>query len=69
MTHQQWGDLLRLAAIQFGIQPINFWKLSVWEWQQLTTAHRSDFAKRTDLENLINQFPDQTIKEPAYGEI
>lgn len=52
-----WPQLLRLA-VQMGIAPEAFWRLSLAEWRALT-AEPSDALSRRGFEALANRFPDE----------
>lgn len=60
MRAQEWGALLRLAHLQFGLKPAEFWALSVREWQWLTHAPVSH-QNRSGLHELMRAFPDKDI--------
>ena len=63
MKRMEWGRQLRLAAVHFSIPPAEFWQLSVWEWMQLSSQPIPKFMNHEDLQNLIEQFPDQQSKD------
>ena len=52
-----WPQLLRLA-VQMGITPEAFWRLSLAEWRALT-AEPSDALSRQGFEALARRFPDE----------
>jgi len=58
MSQNDWARQLRLAALHFSISPDEFWKLSVWEWMQLTAPSTSEFMNSRDLQSLSRKFPD-----------
>jgi len=53
----QWPALLR-HALQLGIAPEAFWRLSLAEWRALTSA-QSDALTRAAFEDLARRFPDK----------
>ena len=63
MKRQNWGQLVHLASAQSSIAPVDFWKMSLWEWRQLTHVPVEAHASRQHLEQLISQFPDEILKE------
>jgi len=52
-----WPALLRLA-LQLGIAPEAFWRLSLAEWRALTST-RSEALTRAAFEDLARRFPDK----------
>ncbi len=58
MSRTNWGELLHLAVTQFSLSPAEFWRLSVWEWQQIISAPKSSHANTANLQALRIQFPD-----------
>jgi len=52
-----WPRLLRLA-LQLGIAPEAFWRLSLAEWRALTTT-QGDALTRAGFEDLARRFPDK----------
>lgn len=53
-----WAQPLRLA-LQLGLAPEAFWRLSLVEWRALTEAPPTPVLSRTDLSALIARFPDE----------
>ena len=53
-----WPDLLRLAAVRFGIPPAAFWRLSLAEWRALTAGDAAPALDRAGLDALLRQHPD-----------
>jgi len=54
-----WGEMLR-AALGAGIQPREFWNLSLREWRWL--AGSSDALSAETLRGLMETYPDRTDK-------
>lgn len=52
-----WPALLRLA-LQMGIAPEAFWRLSLAEWRALTSAP-GEALTRAAFEDLAQRFPDK----------
>ncbi len=52
-----WPELLRLAALRFGLAPDAFWRLSLVEWRALVDAP-SGALNRAGLEALARAWPD-----------
>ena len=52
-----WPALLRLA-LQMGIGPEAFWRLSLAEWRALTSAP-GEALSRAAFEDLARRFPDK----------
>lgn len=52
-----WPALLRLA-LQMGVGPEAFWRLSLAEWRALTSA-RSEALTRAAFDDLARRFPDK----------
>lgn len=59
MSEPEWGALLRLAWLRFGLNPAEFWALSVREWQWLTRSDPDYHLKREGLQELMQAFPDE----------
>ena len=53
-----WPDLLRMAAVRFGIPPAAFWRLSLAEWRALTAGDAPPSLDRAGLDALLRQHPD-----------
>ena len=53
-----WPDLLRLAAVRFGIPPAAFWRLSLAEWRALTADDAPPMLDRAGFDALLRQHPD-----------
>ncbi len=52
-----WAAPLRLA-LQMGLPPEAFWRLSLVEWRLLTQAPPQPVLTRADLTDLIARYPD-----------
>jgi len=53
-----WAGMLRLAA-GFGIQPADFWRLSLREWRMLTASPvASEVMGRAAFDQLTEAWPD-----------
>ncbi len=63
MDRRCWGQLLQQANQAYSIAPHDFWKLSVWEWQQLIKRNLVVHANQNDLELLAAKYPDQIIED------
>lgn len=57
-TEAVWPALLR-RAVQMGIGPESFWRLSLKEWRDLTGAGAPAVIARDRLEDLIRRWPDE----------
>ncbi len=60
MSGTDWGAWLRVA-LQLGLLPRDFWRLSLREWRWLTQAHQTQQAqpmRRIEFEALARRFPD-----------
>ena len=44
-----------------GLSPENFWAMSVSDWLNLTAKNKMQTMARTDLETLMQTFPDEVI--------
>ena len=58
-----WGLLLRRAALEFGVTPEGFWRLSLREWRALSEVHHAQPLSRADFDTLLAANPD-TGKAP-----
>lgn len=57
-----WGRLLQ-AGLRLGLTPEAFWRLSLREWQLMSSTRQSAPLGRKHLEDLMAAFPD---KETQY---
>lgn len=55
-----WPEALRLA-LQLGLPPDAFWRLSLREWRALTAAPAAPVLTRPGLDALLARYPDQEI--------
>ena len=53
-----WPDLLRLAALELGVPPEAFWRLSLAEWRALTAPVAHETLTRRQFEALAANNPD-----------
>ncbi len=53
-----WTSPLRLA-LQMGVPPEAFWRLSLVEWRALTEAPSGPVLTRAGLTDLIARYPDE----------
>ncbi len=54
-----WGPLLRRAALEFGLTPEGFWRLSLTEWRALTHVPAGpEPMSRPAFDALIAAYPD-----------
>lgn len=56
-----WAAPLRLA-LNLGLPPEAFWRLSLKEWRALTEAPPAPVLSRADLSTLIARYPDEEIQ-------
>ncbi len=52
-----WSALLA-AALRLGVEPSQFWRLSLAEWRALVAPPLSDVLSRRAFETLASRFPD-----------
>jgi uncharacterized phage protein (TIGR02216 family) len=53
-----WSAPLRLA-LNLGLPPEAFWRLSLKEWRALTDGPSAPVLSRADLSALIHRYPDE----------
>lgn len=58
MKASPWGDMLA-SALALGVTPDVFWRLSVKEWRELTSADAAPLT-RAELEALACAYPDRS---------
>lgn len=56
-TLDPWAAMLRVA-VQFGIMPEAFWRLSLREWRMLTAGEAQPVMGRAEFERMLEAYGD-----------
>lgn len=63
MKQNWWAIAFKIAVVEMGVSPKEFWKLSLSEFnlltQDLSTNHQTDCPNRDHLKALMKSHPDK----------
>lgn len=54
---------LKIATMQLGLSPAEFWVLSLKDWRALTQSNSTDILPRDVFETLRETYPDGDLHE------